>query len=305
MIDTRALRDALGTFMTGVTVVTTRDAAGAPRGFTANSFTSVSLDPPLLLVCIAKASRSLETFTCAEGFAVNVLSDDQRDISTTFARPGGDRFAGLGWRAGASGAPILDGVAAWFDCSRHDVVDAGDHAILIGRIEEFASSERGALGFARGGYFTPRLADRAVAAAHAPRVLVGAIIEGPRGVLLQSDGDGWTIPQTELTGGRGSVSALGELVGELGLLASFGFIFAVYEDGGTQHIVYRCSVGEAAPNRGRFHDLQSLNLETVTNPAVRSMLGRYAAEARLGAFGIYFGDASRGAVRRLVEEGHP
>lgn len=304
-MDTRALRDAFGAFMTGVTVVTTTDASGAPRGFTANSFTSVSLDPPLLLVCIAKASRSLETFTGAEGFAVNILADDQRDISTTFARPGEDRFAGIGWRRGGCGAPILEHVAAWFDCRRHDAVDAGDHVILIGRVAEFGVSERGTLGYARGGYFTQQLADRAIAAAAAaPKVLVGAIIHGPRGVLLVRDGEGWTIPRIELSGRRGSVPALSQLVGQTGLIASLGFVFAVYEEDGVQHIVYHCEVDDEAPLKGRFHDLGALGLESIADPAVRSMLARYAREAEVGQFGIYFGDASRGEVRRLAREDH-
>ena len=299
----RALRDAFGAFMTGVTVVTTSEAEGIPRGFTANSFTSVSLDPPLLLVCIARASRSLETFTRAEGFAVNVLADEQRDVSTTFARPGEDRFAGLGWRPGGCGAPILDGVAAWFDCRRHEVVDAGDHVILIGRVIDFGASERSGLGYARGGYFTQALSDRAIAAAaSAPKVLVGAIVHGPRGVLLVRDQDGWTIPRVELSGRRGSVSALEQLIGKLGLIASLGFVFAVYEEDGVQHIVYRCEVEDETPLKGRYHGLRTLAPDAVADPAVRSMLARYADEADGGQFGIYFGDASRGEVRRLARE---
>jgi len=211
--DPRALRNAFGCFMTGVTVVTTLDAAGAPRGFTANSFTSVSLDPPLLLVCLAKQSRSLATFTEAQGFAVNVLAEDQREISMTFARPGEDRFSGIGWHLGPQGSPVLDGVSAWFDCARHEVVDAGDHVILVGRVAGFETHERGGLGYARGAYFTQGLADRAVTAAHAARVMVGAIIEGDGGVLLVRDGAGWGIPRAEMGQPRGPVTALDRLVG--------------------------------------------------------------------------------------------
>lgn len=301
-MDQRALRDAFGSFMTGVTVVTTLDEQERPRGFTANSFTSVSLDPPLLLVCIARSSGSLDSFTAGPGFAVNVLAEDQREVSNTFARPGEDRFAGIGWQAGPAGNPVLDGVTAWFDCTLDRVVEAGDHAILIGRVEGFAASERAGLGYARGGYFTQAMADRAVAAAHAPRVVVSAIVHGPRGILLERAGAGWTLPSAEMTGKQGSLTALGQLVGRLGLIASFGFIFAVYEDAGIQHIVYRCEVGDDTPLRGQFRALDAIGPETVHDPAVRSMLARFAEEARGGQFGIYFGDASRGAVRRLAEE---
>lgn len=93
--DPRQLRDAFGAFLTGVTVVTTINAEGQPIGFTANSFTSVSLDPPLLLVCLAKTSRNYAAVTEAAGFAVNILSEAQKDVSNTFARPVEDRFAAV------------------------------------------------------------------------------------------------------------------------------------------------------------------------------------------------------------------
>ena len=304
-VNSRALRDAFGAFMTGVTVVTTMDAEGIPRGFTANSFTSVSLEPPLLLVCIAKASRSLQTFTCAESFAVNVLADDQREISTTFARPGQNRFSGLRYGPARTGAPILDGVAGWFDCTRHQVVEAGDHVILIGCVEDFGACDKGGLGYSRGGYFTQRLTDSAIAAVSAPTVLIGAIVHGPRGVLLVRDGEGWTIPRIELTGRLGSVSALGQLLGHLGLIASLSFVFAVYEEDGAQHIVYRCQVDDEMPLKGRFHHLGAIPPEQIADQAVRGMLARYVEEAQSRHFGIYLGDGSSGEVRRLAQQEEP
>lgn len=165
VFDPRALRDAFGAFATGVTVVTASDAAGRPIGFTANSFTSVSLDPPLLLVCLAKSSRNYATMTGAGRFAINVLSETQKDVSNTFGRPVEDRFAAVDWRLGPGGCPIFSGVAAWFECSMQDIIEAGDHVIMIGRITAFENSGRNGLGYARGGYFTPRLAGKAVSAA--------------------------------------------------------------------------------------------------------------------------------------------
>ena len=136
-IDPRALRDAFGTFLTGVTVVTTMDSGHEPRGFTANSFASVSLDPPLLLVCLAKSSTRSHTFRSAAGFAVNILSEKQQAVSTTFATPVADRFGAVNWRLGPYGSPALAGVSAWFDCAVHNSVDAGDHVILIGQVKAF------------------------------------------------------------------------------------------------------------------------------------------------------------------------
>lgn len=153
-LDPRALRDAFGAFMTGVTVVAVLDPDGRPVGFTANSFTSVSLDPPLLLACLARSSRNHAIVAGAPGFAVNILAAAQREISNLFARPVEDRFAAVTWRPGPYGSPILDETAAWFDCSTERVIEAGDHDILLGRVEAFATTGRSGLGYVRGGYFT-------------------------------------------------------------------------------------------------------------------------------------------------------
>ena len=132
--DPRTLRDALGCFATGVTVVTTRDADGRPLGLTANSFTSVSLDPPLILFCLAKTSGSLERFAEAGHFAVNVLHIGQQPVSSLFARRAEDRFRDVAWETWDTDAPILTGCLASFECASDKVVDAGDHLVFIGRV---------------------------------------------------------------------------------------------------------------------------------------------------------------------------
>ncbi|KJS24588.1 MAG: flavin oxidoreductase [Hyphomonadaceae bacterium BRH_c29] len=132
--DARTLRDALGCFATGVTVVTALDAEGQPVGLTANSFTSVSLDPPLLLVCIAKTAGSLAALEAAENFAVNVLHIGQQPTSNLFAKSGEDRFSETPWRRGHNDAPLLTGALANFECKRHALHDGGDHVILVGEV---------------------------------------------------------------------------------------------------------------------------------------------------------------------------
>lgn len=132
--DARTLRDALGCFATGVTVVTTRDRAGSPVGLTANSFTSVSLDPPLLLVCLARTITNLASFQSNNHFAVNVLHIGQQPISDRFAHREEDRFATTTWESWGTGAPIISHALASFECERHGLVDAGDHIILLGRV---------------------------------------------------------------------------------------------------------------------------------------------------------------------------
>ena len=132
--DARTLRDALGCFATGVTVVTTFEPGGEPAGLTANSFTSVSLDPPLLLVCIAKTSNSLKALEAAEHFAVNVLHIGQQPASSLFARPGEDRFRETAWQPGRHNAPLLSNALANFECRQHQIHDGGDHIILVGEV---------------------------------------------------------------------------------------------------------------------------------------------------------------------------
>lgn len=134
--DPRTLRDALGCFATGVTVVTCLDAEGQPVGLTANSFTSVSLDPPLLLVCVAKRAASADPLSSADHFAVNVLETGQQPASITFSTRVEDRFGQTAWSLGEHGVPVLLDSLSVFECSRHAIHDAGDHFILIGEVKK-------------------------------------------------------------------------------------------------------------------------------------------------------------------------
>ncbi len=141
-----ALRQALGAFATGVTIVTAIAAeTGEPVGFTANSFTSVSLDPPLLLVCLAHTAASYRTFREADSFAVNVLAADQEETAMLFATRGADKFGSTNWHPGEMGAPLIEGCLARFDCAMHQRVTAGDHDILMGRVIGFSRHEGEAL----------------------------------------------------------------------------------------------------------------------------------------------------------------
>lgn len=133
-IDPSAFRAVLGRYATGVTVVTTRDADGLPVGLTVNSFTSVSLDPPLVLFCLDRAAGSFSAFEAADGFAVNILSADQAAISGRFADPDARRFSEEPVETWDSGSPILSDALAALDCAVHARHDGGDHVILIGRV---------------------------------------------------------------------------------------------------------------------------------------------------------------------------
>lgn len=299
--DPRALRDAFGCFMTGVTVVTTLED-GRPLGFTANSFSSVSLDPPLLLVSIANRSANLAAFTSGAGFAVNVLSEAQKDLSARFARPAEDRFADVFWRRGPVGSPVLAAVSAWFDCTLETAVPAGDHTILIGRIGGFEAGSAPGLGYYRGAYVTP--ATTAAEMPAGPDVIVSAVIEAEGRVLLVDDGRGGLSVPMARVGREGVQAALAGLIAKHGLTAGAGSIYAVYEDArlGTQNIALRCPAEPGQPTGGAYVELSRDGVADVTDPALRSMLARLADEARVGAYGIYFGTQETGRVQRLGKE---
>ncbi|WP_299192416.1 flavin reductase family protein [uncultured Litoreibacter sp.] len=300
-MDARALRSAFGTFMTGVTVVTADDANGDPLGFTANSFTSVSIDPPLVLVCLSNSSRNFEALVTASGFAVNILSEAQADISNTFARPVEDRFASVAWGRGPRGAPILEGVSAWFDCSMHKTVEAGDHVILIGEVAAFGHTATPGLGYARGAYVTPSTA--ADALEQSTNLVVSTLIARDNDVLLVDDGQGGLALPEVLVDGDGVSAAVTKLIASTGLQAEPGFVYSVFEDvrHKRQHISFFCQTGEGSPARGVFVPLVKGALDDVANPAILTMLERFAAETKLGNYGIYYGNQSSGEVRPMTQ----
>ena len=131
-------RAALGMFATGVTIVTGRDAAGQRIGLTANSFNSVSLEPPLVLWSLARAAGSMSAFSGGSHYAINILAADQKALAERFSSRQADRFAGLSFREGSGGAPIIEGAAAVFECFNRSRYEEGDHVIFVGEVERCA-----------------------------------------------------------------------------------------------------------------------------------------------------------------------
>ncbi len=138
-LDARQLRAALGGFATGVTIVTCRDASGQPVGLTVNSFSALSLEPPLVLWSLRLASPSLAAFDAAGHFAINVLAESQVELSRRFASAQVGKFDEGLWGEGVCGAPLLAGSAASFECERVSTQSAGDHRLYIGRVREAAA----------------------------------------------------------------------------------------------------------------------------------------------------------------------
>ena len=153
--DPRAFRNALGTFATGVTVVTTLGADGSPIGLTCNSFSSVSLSPPLVLWSLSLRSPNLSNFLQAPHFAVNILAADQAHIAQRFARSLANKFEGVGHRPGTCGVPLVDGAAAQLECRNETRYYSGDHVIFIGHVLHYVCTDATPLIFCRGGYSEP------------------------------------------------------------------------------------------------------------------------------------------------------
>ncbi len=147
----RALRTALGAFATGVTVVTCRDTSAGPLGFTANSFASVSLDPPLVLWSPSVASPRHDAFVAAQDFSIHVLAADQLHLSQRFAERADD-FNGLDWHDSPNGVPLLDGCLTRLDCRHFATHGAGDHTIVLGLVEQVTHTPGAPLLFALGAY---------------------------------------------------------------------------------------------------------------------------------------------------------
>jgi flavin reductase (DIM6/NTAB) family NADH-FMN oxidoreductase RutF len=301
--DARDLRRAFGNFATGVTIVTTVDSDGKPCGFTANSFSSVSIEPPLLLVSIARTAHGCDIFTDSRGYAVNILAQDQQELSNRFARAGTDKFAGLDWRGEVTGSPIIDDVVAWFDCEHFEQVDAGDHIILVGRVMRYSYNTRAPLGFCRGTYVSFGLTPSMLQLVSSPGSLqVGAIIESDGRILLERNPEsGQLMPPTSDDVGDASIP--GSLLGKLasaGIEVDLPFIYAAYHENSTRFVYYLgelLSIGDAIETRNlHFYEFDHVTWEEINDAATIAMLERFIREKQLRNFNLYVGDEQSGEI---------
>lgn len=307
-----SLRRAFGSFATGVTIVTARDAQGEAVGFTANSFTSVSLDPALLLVSISKTSSNLNAFSQANSFAVNILAASQTGLSNRFASRGEDRFSGVEWTCGDRGAPLIGGSAAWFDCTLHRLVDAGDHVIIIGRIEAFSHTDLEPLIYLKGQYLeAPRPVEVLLSDPPDGGLRAGGLLGCMGKIVLERDGDNWTVPMGSAKPGfRAARSSLDERLAEAGAEVRWNVLYSVFDDPvqpGTwmffqgvldEHSVLRSNFKLFAP--------EDIPLNKISTRGMRSMLRRYLAENREGAFSLYAdGTRHSGHIARFAGTATP
>ena len=290
--DPQELRAAFARFMTGVTVVTTRAASGEPVGFTANSFTSVSLDPPLLLVCPGRHLSRFSVFESAVSFGVSILAEGQEPISNLFASGTGDRFAHCDWNTGPRDVPLISGRAAGFACAVHDRIEAGDHLILIGRIEAFDCSGARGLGYGPSGYFSLGK-EREAVSARAVRTRASVLLSDERCIFLTEPGE---LPTAEAPPDHDPLAALRSFLAEQGIAAELGVVYSIYDEAdGARRLVFRAHLAARADGLVA-HPIRGLSALPVPDPAVHAMLARFETEFRDQSFGLYVGDNRRGDI---------
>ena len=303
-IDNLEYRKALGQFVTGVTIVTTCEIDGTPRGFTANSFTSVSLDPPLILICIGDFNESSELFKKSKHFAVNILNENQMDISNLFSSPTSKRFEKTQWIKGDLGSPIIKGSLAWFDCKNHDQIRSGDHIILIGNVKSFKKKSGRPLGYYSGNYISLNNEKSLVSAIEKnTKTILGLIIEKSDSILFYEDNktNELFLPSIGSQGEQSNTSNLIKKFSGLGFKVKLDFVYSVYEDKNLNAvcIYYRCKDNAKPPKAYKYIKFEDIEWKKIKDKALIIMLKRYIEEANHGNFAIYMGDEKSGLTQTL------
>ena len=302
-LDPRALRDAFGAFMTGVTVVTAHDSDGNPIGFTANSFSSVSLDPPLVSVCLANSSSNYDALANASGFAVNVLSEMQKDVSNTFANYKGDRFSKVGVTPDAHGIAMIDGAAAQFSCRTSQVIQAGDHILLVGEVDAFQRSQVRGLGYAGGQYFSLGM-ERAAALTNgiAQQAFAGTILRYGDSILLAETPQGFVPPTITLPGGVSAMDALNDYWWNSTMDVELDQAYSIFDDRdiGERHTYFLAqAANDVSAELGHYVPIANLPNMPFPTSALKTMFTRYALEVQSSSFGLYVGHESSGEVHHF------
>jgi flavin reductase (DIM6/NTAB) family NADH-FMN oxidoreductase RutF len=306
--DPREIRRAFGAFVTGVTVVTALDALGIPRGLTANSFTSVSLDPPFVLVCIDEKAASHPVFKAAQAFGVSILGATQRATSSLFASKAADKFEQTQTFKTEMGTPLVQGAVSWFDCRTHSVTEVGDHLVLVGRVVAFGYDSGTPLAYCRGNYIDFGLEQDAVG--RLQNVIFGCVVDNNGAILLEQDAKAgrWSIPAARSSAnGQGPKGLAGLTLSlqRLGAQVDLSFLYSVFEENGETLIVYRGFLTAAldtlapASRHAALFTANQIRWEEIESPHIRTMLKRYFVERENDRFGVYVDSAEGGRVAML------
>ena len=302
--DNLEYRKTLGKFVTGVTIITTCEKDGTPRGFTANSFTSVSLEPPLILICIGDFNEGLGLFKNSEYFAVNILKESQVDISNLFAQPLKNKFEEIKWSNSKFGVPIIKGALAWLECKNFDQKRSGDHLILIGNVKNFHNEGGYPLAYYNGNYISFNNETSLVNAMEKDsKTIIGAIIEKNNSILFFDDSKN-NILKLPVIGENGEPSNTTKLVNKysnIGLKMRLDFVYSVYEDKRLDAvcIYYRSKGYETIPKGYKYVKFNDINWEKIKDKALVIMLKRYIEEANQGDFAVYMGNETTGLTQTL------
>jgi flavin-dependent trigonelline monooxygenase, reductase component len=315
--DPKAFRNVLGTFLTGVTVVTAFDDDRRPRGLTANSFTSVSLNPPLILVCVAKAAGSHGVLRAAERFCVNILGDWQANVSASFASRAANKFEAIEFDVVDEGPPLIRNCLSLLDCVRHDLFDAGDHVIVVGRVVGFASNSGSPLGYYRGRYVTLGEGVQALEQRDGEAIVVGCIVDDGGRVLLwqPTNSPHWSIPTVPLRPGQYHREVLPRLLERIGVQGDATLLFSVFQDRIDPHttMVFRGDATGTPPDstlpdgiKLRLFEEAERPWDLVAGVSQADVLKRYFRERSAARFGIYWDTADRtGRVAALDGDPRP
>lgn len=305
-IDSATLRRAFGNFMTGVTVVTARANNGDLVGFTANSFTSVSIDPPLLLVCPGNHLTSFDVFNNLTHFSVSILAEGQEQVSNTFASTSEDRFDQVQWRTDDNGCPLIEGASATFSCSVHQRLIAGDHLVLIGKVMQLTSTDAPGLGYCSDGYFSLSKERQSNASSHSDVTgVAGAIIEYDGRILMSYIDSDNCVPTVLQSNSLGARSTLQQYFEKMNMSITLGPVYSVYDDPVKQRrfTFLRARADSAdCSGLGSFETIESLTNFKFTDQAQATMMSRFVAESRIRTYGLYIGNTESGDLHPLAEE---
>lgn len=292
-MDILELRRVFGSFVTGITIVTTADRQGIPKGFTANSFTSVSLDPPLILVCVGQTSSSYDSFRECSHFAVNVLSEKQRDLSSLFARKGADKFSGASWALSKNGSPVFEKVLGWMDCQVHLRLEVGDHLLIVGQVLDFGGCNDVPLGYFRGQYVGLGAPEDA-----GQRAVLGCLATFGDRILLcrQKGSEDWALPLTAkaMSGSRGRAALLGQFE-QFGTPVDLNFLYSVWEweEHKAVYLFYRGTLRSEprhhtdADIEARLFSPDEIPWDNIDADLFQDMIRRFLAERESEQFGVF------------------
>lgn len=303
-----------GLFMTGVTVVAARASDGSCRAFTANSFTSVSLDPPLILVCLSRSSPSLDVFLSADGFSVSFLGESQREISNAFASRDAEVKAAAIAGLAAARVPFVQESLATMICTREHVYEGGDHVILIGRVQNFQINPGQPLGFFRGSYTSIGPSVEDLEQIELPVIVAGILESSGKLMLCRTPGSSdWEIPSAFMRPGERHGQVLQRAFKALDVDVEPRLPYSLFQEADERNTTLVFSVESSTRiTPGIRSGGKEIRLfaeaeepwNLIKGEMRKGVLKRYFSELIEGRFGIYFDTTSGGRLLSIGGEKH-